>query len=141
MRNRVILIFCLVIAISALGYIALTLFAAYQERDQTYLGRLHLARAEITAITSAVESFRKARGRYPEDLIELTTNSKEDQSAKPLLTIIPVSPWRGPYFYKIEDGSNGANAMVWTVPDRDTQERIGLKVLSNSTDWQAVFGK
>lgn len=142
MRNRILLILCLAIATGALGYFGLQLFAAYQERDQAFLGSLHLAQAEINTIALAVESFRKANGRYPQDLGELTNKNGESGSEKTLLTTIPSSPWRGPYFYRIERGANGeTTANVWTVPDRKTQERIGLNVLSNSTDWQALFDK
>jgi|HubBroStandDraft_1064217.scaffolds.fasta_scaffold33559_2 hypothetical protein len=141
MANRIPLIVCIAIGIGALGYGALQVFAIYQERDEVYFGKLHRAKSEIATMATAAESFRKATGHYPGDLSQLTTDSGEGRGPKTLLATIPVSPWSGPYYYKIEHGANGDNVTVWAVPDQKTQERIGLTVLSNSTDWRTVLSK
>ena len=63
-------------------------------------GKQNAARAEISTVCSALESYYTIMGRYPttdEGLAALA--QKSDKISEPLLNNVPVDPWGHPYVY------------------------------------------
>jgi general secretion pathway protein G len=63
-------------------------------------GKQNAARAEISSICTALETFYSVNGRYPtnsEGLAILT--QKTEKQPEPLLKQLPVDPWDHPYQY------------------------------------------
>jgi Type II secretion system (T2SS), protein G len=125
--------------VPALGFVCVMLYLVYQERDQAYWSRLYLAKSEIAAIETAAESFHKDRGSYPTDLQELVHKAGDSGSDRQYLVRIPNNPWGGSFRYEVEHGASGESIKIWAVPDRKTQDKIGITELSNRTNWQAIL--
>jgi hypothetical protein len=102
-----------------------------QDKDLLFWSRLYLAKAHVEAIGIAAEAFHTQRGTYTANLAELV-------GAK-LLVKMADAPWGTSYHYEVEQGRGGEQIRIWTIPDRTTQERIGLSELSNRTDWSQVL--
>jgi len=124
---------------AALVFISVVSYIVLDEGDQTYWSRLYLARAQISAIETAVESFHKAYGRYPADLQELVHPARDGDSDEPFLSKIPPNPWGGPFRYQIERGPTDEGVKIWVIPDSKTQDKLRIYELSNKTRWQAVL--
>ena len=95
-------------------------------------GKQDAARAEMAAISDALESFYTANGRYPsaEEGIAVLAQ-KTDKEPEPLLKHMPVDPWGHPYQYNLpgrngepyevvcfgadgKEGGDGANADIYS---------------------------
>ena len=63
-------------------------------------GKQNAARAEISAICTALETFYSTYGRYPtnEEGLKILTE-KSDKIPDPLLKQLPIDPWGHPYQY------------------------------------------
>lgn len=71
-------------------------------------GKQNAARAEISTICQALETYYTAFGRYPtneEGLAVLT--QKSDKFPEPLLPQVPTDPWEHPYQY-VQPGTHEA---------------------------------
>jgi general secretion pathway protein G len=63
-------------------------------------GKQNAARAEISSICTAIETFYSANSRYPTNEENLAVLAqKSDKFPDPLLKQIPVDPWGHPYQY------------------------------------------
>ena len=115
------------------------LYVLIQEGDQVYWSRLYRARADIDAIETAAELFRKRHGSYPVDLEELVRPPLDGGDDRPLLPRMVPNPWGGPFHYEVKRGANGESIKIWVVPDAKTQHKLGTTELSNNTDWRAIL--
>jgi hypothetical protein len=115
------------------------LYFVHDEGNQVYRSRLYRAKYEITAIDAAAESFHKKYGSYPTDLQELIHTARDGGNDRQFLARIAPNPWGGQFLYAVEHGANGESVKIWAVPDRQTQDKLGISELSNKTDWQAIL--
>ena len=132
--KRIAWLIAAVLGSLVLGLVGVMLYMIYQERDQLYWSRLYLARSEISAMDTAAESFRKEHGNYPMELQELV---HPNGGGGQFLSRISDAPWGGPFHYEVVHGADGDSIKIWAVPDRKTQDKIGITELSNRTNWQA----
>ncbi len=128
-----------IVGVPALVLVGGLLYFVYDEGKQVYRSRLYRAEYEIAAIKTAAESFRKEYGSYPTDLQELVHTGRDGGGDKQFLTRIALNPWGGPFRYEVEHGATGESIKIWAVPDRKTQDKLGVAELSNETDWQAIL--
>ncbi|MDB4489364.1 type II secretion system major pseudopilin GspG [bacterium] len=71
------------------------------------------AKADITAIDSAVESFQTDNSaRLPESL-EALVEKDEFGSSYLKQTVVPVDPWGNEYIFE-PDGAGGSGYLIWT---------------------------
>jgi hypothetical protein len=128
-----------IVGVPALLLVGGVLYFIYDEGDQVYRSRLYRAKYDIAAIETAAESFHKEYGSYPTDLQELVHTGRNGGGDKQFLMRIAPSPWGGPFRYAVAHGATGESIKVWAVPDRKTQDKLGVAELSNKTDWQAIL--
>jgi hypothetical protein len=121
---------------TALLFVGVMAFFFFQERDEPYWSRLYLTRQEILDIAVAVEKFRQDQGRYPENLQALLPDGSAN--GKGYLKV-SRNAWGTVFFYRVEHGPSGERFKVWTIPDRETQDKLGLSELSNQTAWDAIL--
>jgi general secretion pathway protein G len=58
------------------------------------------ARAEISSISTALETFYSVNGRYPDNSEGLAILAQRtEKQPEPLLKQVPMDPWRHPYQY------------------------------------------
>lgn len=111
----------------------------FQEHREPYWSRLYLTKSEIEAIAGAAESFRKTNGSYPKNLEALVAQHGVPGQESGYLKKLPLSPWGSNFQYQIEQGSGGQSVKIWTIPDRATQNELGLSELSNETRWDMIL--
>ena len=107
------------------------LYVPFPEKDVLFWSRLYLAQAHIEAIEIAAEAFHSQRDTYPANLADLVGAN--------LIMKIADDPWGNSYHYEVEHGADGERIRIWTIPDRTTQERIGISELTNRTDWRQIL--
>lgn len=117
------------------------MLAFWMENGQAFWGKVYLAKSEITSLEQAIVSYQKEYGTYPTNLGELVNPLVNSGHHRQFLTTIPSNPWGGPYHYEVERGATGPTVKISTVPDNDTQKRIGVTELSNETNWPTILGK
>lgn len=105
-------------------------------------GKQNAARAEIARISTALETFYSATGRYPdnnEGIAVLAT--KSEQFPEPLLTAMPRDPWGHEYQYNRPgrngspyevicfgaDGRDGGDGADKDIGSWDLKEKVGGK--------------
>ncbi len=128
-----------IVGVPALVLVGGVLYFVYDEGNQAYRSGLYRAKYEIAAIEAAAESFHKEYGSYPTDLQELVHTGRSGGGDKQFLMRIAANPWGGPFRYAVEHGATGESIKVWAVPDRKTQDKLGVAELSNKTDWQVIL--
>jgi hypothetical protein len=138
MDKRVVLWVLAILCLIVLCYLVFFFLGVSQEREQDVVGKIYRAKSDIIGINNALLSYKKAKGSYPFDLVELTQKSTEMKSDEPLLREIPVSPW-GPYNYQLNRESNIEKYKLWVVPDHRTKEIANVTELSNETNWQIIM--
>ena len=117
-------------------YLAAIMVPQADKADPQYQSRLSLSKAEIQALSSAVEIFHQRYGHYPTTLDDLVHPPPGAADDHPIVSRLVPDPWGNPIHYQSLETGNGFN--LWVVPDETTRQRTGQTVLSNTTDWTKI---
>src|SRR5947208_3244073 len=75
-------------------------------------GKQNAARAEISSICQALETFYGVNGRYPDNSEGLAIlTQKSEKSPEPILKQLPTDPWAHPYQYN-QPGREGPYEVI-----------------------------
>ena len=117
-RDRIVLLVLLLVAVLEAGVLAVTNEGCYSASDRA---RMEAARAAISAISTAIDTFHTVKKRLPESLDELTVETAD--SAALLNKSMCNDSWGHPFQYKkidqhkYEVRSSGADRQMGTADD------------------------
>jgi general secretion pathway protein G len=96
-------------------------------------GKQEAARAQISAICTALETFYGVYGRYPtnDEGLEILAR-KSDRLPEPLMRQIPLDPWNNPYVYNSPGRSEPYEVISFGADGREGGEGADSDIVS----WQ-----
>jgi general secretion pathway protein G len=115
---EMLIVVAIIVALAGVGgYFLMGTFGQSQE---------DIARANVKAISNALDTYKLRNGEYPDSLQQLTV---KDNAGNPRI-IEPdmiIDPWRKPYVYEKVGTMNGADGRpdVYTIPPNKQNTKIG----------------
>ncbi len=90
-------------------------------------GRITAAKGDIEAMKTALDHYKRKKGRYPStsDGLEAIAEFMDDEK-------IPIDPWGNPYIYKLEDSSHYLITSYGADGQEGGESDIDKDILSNN---------
>lgn len=118
-------------SLAAVLFFLLISIPIVNEWGYRYNSRMARGRADMTAIEIAIGKYVDQHGHFPHEMADLGPPTWQPHNDAYVLPMVPKSPWNTPYRLEIVHGPNGDKLRLWTVPDKETQERTKMHELSN----------
>ena len=114
-------------------YAGVVLLVLWGERDRPFKDRMVGVKMDLQTLDGTVRRFNERQHRLPVSLDELSDASLlgEDEAIR-----LPKDPWGGSYFYEVSDAAGKQSYEIWSVPDAETQAKLGVARLTPQSDWR-----